>query len=464
MKGIGRAARLGATCLTSVATLCAQPGDGRLASVALANGWAGPFDDPPAVVSADGAHVAFTSYAQLSTSDSNAMADVYVLHVTSGRITHESGTADGRRANGDSLTPGIDGDGRYVVFSSTAEGLVPEDDPSRARHVYLRDRHRGETLRLTPVRGGTPLDAASSPAISADGSTVVFESSATNLVSTPAPADPVDVYLARLANGDLDRAARQARTLATLERVSVTSAGQPGRGQSGSPEVSGDGRYVVFMSLADLTTPPDVPDRNGLPDVYVRDTLSQTTTRVSIGLTGGAANGRSHHPDISADGRFVAFVSDATNLVPGRGPRLRHVYLHDRHSGRTERISRGGSGEPADGHSARPSISDDGAFVVFQSLASNLGCESPRCTSKERDANLVWDVFRYERATRGTLRLSGDACGTWTRGGRSPAVDARGDVVVLASRQARNEADEADDEDLFIWRAADARRPVGPCP
>ena len=133
-------------------------------------------------------------------------------------------------------------------------------------------------------------------------------------------------------------------------------------------------------------------------------------------------------------------------------------------AGRTERISRGGSGEPADGHSARPSISDDGAFVVFQSLASNLGCESPRCTSKERDANLVWDVFRYERATRGTLRLSGDACGTWTRGGRSPAVDARGDVVVLASRQARNEADEADDEDLFIWRAADARRPVGPCP
>src|SRR5690348_3425787 len=171
-------------------------------------------------------------------------------------------------------------------------------------------------------------------------------------------------------------------TAPITERVSLTAAGAQAPGMSSGPAISGDGRFVAFESVAAL-----VPgDTNGLPDVYVRDRLLSTTIWASVPLT-GTATGPSTAAAISADGRFVAFQSAASNLVPGNTNGVSDVFVRDLQTGTTERVSVDSTGTPGNGASEAPSLSGDGALVAFQSQATNL---------VTGDTNNATDVFVHD--------------------------------------------------------------------
>src|SRR5262249_9006274 len=151
----------------------------------------------------------------------------------------------------------------------------------------------------------------------------------------------------------------------TTERVSVDSSGQQGNQDSLTPAISADGRYVAFASMSAF-----VPgDTNGKFDVFVRDRLNQTTERVSVDSNGLESNGQTLPPAIPADGSLVAFESDATNLVAGDTNAHKDVFVHDRTSGLTERVSVSSQGAAGDGDSMAAAISADGRFVAFNSNA-----------------------------------------------------------------------------------------------
>ena len=180
----------------------------------------------------------------------------------------------------------------------------------------------------------------------------------------------------------------------------MTTQGEVRAGQSAFPAVSSDGRHVAFMSRADLTChdgscgADDVPDANGLFDVYVRDTVMQHTKRVSQGRSRRDSDGPSYHPAISGDGRLVAFVSEASNLTAGGRKRVAQIYVRDMETETAEMISHTPAGRPGNAASARPVVSGDGSVIAYQSLASNLLCEDT-CGPSESDINLLWDVYVY---------------------------------------------------------------------
>src|SRR5262249_20674679 len=169
----------------------------------------------------------------------------------------------------------------------------------------------------------------------------------------------------------------------TCTRVDRTGDGRGHAGQSTSATISGDGRYIAFATDADLTMEGkavrDEPrDRNGVFDIYVSDTLRRQMRRASVVSTGSDSDGPSYEPSISADGRYVAFVSDASNLTSARSPLRGQVFVRDMDTGTIEMVSRTSAGAPGDGRSARPAISGDGSIIAYQSLASNLLC-GKRC-------------------------------------------------------------------------------------
>ena len=417
---------------------------GQFVTIVQRDGQAGPVDAPSARVSARGRYVVFASYARLVPEDTNHVRDVYVFDRWTGRLTLESPGVRGTVANGESSSPGISGDGRYVVFVSSAGNLAETQIPSGMPRVFLRDRETGTTrLLATGAIGDLANGYSSNPAISADGTTIVFESAATNLADGGhAAGKTVGVFLIRRSSG-------------VPVRLNVSSAGEVPAGQSVSATVSADGRYVAFMSKADLTCageptcPRDPPDRNGVADVYLRDTATNTTTRVSRGHSGRESDGPSYDPAMSGDGRYVAFVSEASNLTRGASKHAANVYVRDMVTGVTELVSRNWSGHQANGPSIHPAVSHDGSTVAFQSLASDFLCKD-QCHTGQRDINLVSDVFVYDRRTRRTIRASADGGEEWMEGSRAPSLDETGRVIVFASRHPLNDQDQAHDEDLYI--------------
>jgi len=236
------------------------------------------------------------------------------------------------------------------------------------------------------------------------------------------------------------------------ERVSVDDRGrQRAVGTSFGPAMSPDGRYVAFSSNAGLDEAPSVSaKRKDVVNVYLRDTVRGTTVRISIAAGGGAANGSSYDPSVSTDGRYVAFVSDATNLVKGRDSnRASDVFVRDTVRNVTELISRRPSGGTANGPSTQPQMSADGAIVVFQSEASDLVCGG-RCALADRDINLVADIFACDRNS-GAIRRISRGTASWMEPSVGPAADASGTVVAFSSRHPRNAADDQEDFDLFVW-------------
>ena len=255
-----------------------------------------------------------------------------------------------------SISPAVSADGRYVGFISEAPNLVP-GDTNDFRDAFVHDRVTGATERVSLGLGSTQALGGDtvSLALSADGRFVAMTSRATNLVLND-------------TNGASDVFVRDRQT-GTTSRVSVPT--QFGQALDGSFQnlISADGRYVVFSSSATTLV---AGDTNGVIDLFRRDRQTGTTIRVSIAHDGAQANESQSGASMSADGRFVAFTSHATNLVPGDTNGREDVFVRDVEGGLTTRVSVGPGGVEADERSYQASISGDGRFVAFTSRASNL--------------------------------------------------------------------------------------------
>jgi Tol biopolymer transport system component len=215
--------------------------------------------------------------------------------------------------------------------------------------------------------GGEGNNASAAPSNSSDGNHVAFESQADNLVAGD-------------GNGTADVFVHDRQT-GTTTRVSLHTDGTEGNGESHSPSISGDGRYIAFESFADNLV---AGDGNSFWDIFVHDLQTGITTRVSLHTDGTEGDGPSFDPSISSDGRYVAFESFATNLVADDNNGSADVFVHDRQTGATTRVSVDLAGVEGNGNSNNPSISADGKSVTFQSDADNLVAG---------DTNIAPDIF-----------------------------------------------------------------------
>lgn len=362
------------------------------------------------VISPDGRYVAFQWYANFTE------ADIFLKDRETGDIERISVDSNGVRGNSYSYGASITPDLRYVAFSSFANNLVADDDngtyPDPTCHdIFVRDRLNGTTERVSiGSLGEEGNDASWHPAISADGRYVAFTSYADNLVASD-------------ANGVEDVFLRD-RVAGTTELVSLDSSGAQADGGTFCSGISADGRYVVFYgSAANLVA----GDTNGSTDVFVRDRLNGTTECMSVDPSGLPGDASSDSGAITPDGRFVAFRSSADDLVPGDTNGKADVFVRDRQTGTTERLSVDSSGAQGDDDSWIPALTPDGRFAAFQSRAANLVVG---------DANGSWDVFVRDRLLGTTERVSVDtngAEGDADSGIRGPVLSQDGRYVAFDS-------------------------------
>ncbi|MFO8006949.1 MAG: tectonin domain-containing protein, partial [Candidatus Brocadiia bacterium] len=334
----------------------------RMPGGAVGDAWSG---NPS--ISADGRYVAFESDAtNLVTGDTNAHTDIFVYDRQADTLERASVDSAENQGNGDSSSPDISADGRYVAFHSAASNLVA-GDTNAGKDIFVRDLQAGTTERVSLQTGGGECEGGCyTPSISADGRYVAFLSRGTDLV----PGD---------TNGDDDIFVYD-RTLDAVQRVSVDSSGNEANGASYDPDISANGRYVTFHSWA-----PDLVagDTNGALDIFVRDLQADTTERVSVAWDGSQGNDSSQRPTISAAGRYVAFHSYATNLVPDDTTGSVDVYVHDRQADTIQRVSLPWDGLEGANSSYNAAVSADGRHVAFVSDAANL---VPGDTNGARDA------------------------------------------------------------------------------
>ena len=257
-------------------------------------------------------------------------------------------------ASGADRKPSVSNDGRYIAFS-TPNALV-SDDTNAGSDVYLYDRGtRSLTLVSVDGTGHAVPGNSTAPQLSGNGRYIAFQSSANTLVAGD-------------SNGKLD-VFRYDRITREIVRLSVASGGAQGNNNSFDPAISDDGNLVAFWSIAFNLV---ASDANGAPDVFVRDVAAGTTERISVGTSGGDADLGSLDPVISSDGRFVAFTSSATNLVAGDGNAKDDIFVRDRVAATTTRISVSTNGGEANDSSRIAAMSRDGRFVSFLSAATNL--------------------------------------------------------------------------------------------
>ena len=309
----------------------------------------------PAISSANGRFVAFTSSATLAPTPGGSGTQIFVHDRQTGQPRLISINDVGGAGDGASTQSAISADGRYVVFTSVASNLAPIPGASSAQ-IFLRDTQTNTTTLVSQSAGNAGNGASSQPTISADGRYVAFTSLATTLAAVPGGSG-AQIFLRDT----------QANTTTLVSQ----SAGNAGNGASSQPTISADGRFVAFTSaainLASITG----------GQIFLRDTIGSATTLVSRDTTGNAGNGASSTPSISADGRYVAFVSQATNLLAPDPVVLggRQIYIHDRQLGQSSLASQDNTNtnvEGAGGVSDTPSINSNGEFVAFFSQATNL--------------------------------------------------------------------------------------------
>ncbi len=346
--------------------------------------------------SADGRYAAFFSSASnLVPGDTNGAPDIFVYDRQTDAIERVSVASDGTQANSGSTGSSISADGRYVAFQSTASNLVSDDNNS-TYDIFVYDRQMDTIERVSVASDGTQGNGQSTIAgISADGRYVTYSSDASNLVSGD-------------TNGAGDAFVYD-RQMDTIERVSVASDGTQGNGRSSGGSLSADGRYVGFYSIASNLVPGDT---NGVGDAFVYDRQMDTIERVSVAANGTQGNDLSYSPSLSADGRYAAFTSYARNLVSGDTNGFGDIFVYDRQTDTIERVSLASDGTQGNHESTSPSISADGRFVAFHSFTSNL---VPGDTNEVSDA-FVCDrqtdmIERVSLASDGTQgnRPSGNA-------------------------------------------------------
>lgn len=304
-------------------------------------------------VSPDGRFVAFASKAtNLVPGDTNGQMDVLVRDTVAGTTERVSISWAGAQGNGPSGDPGISSDGRYVTFDSFATNLA-HGDGNGQEDVFMHDRATGRTVLISRDRNGVEGDGASAePDLSPSGRFVAFDSAADNLVTMDANGAR-DVFVKNLATG-------------SISLVSVAWNGEQGDRDSLNASISDDGKVVGFESLA--TNLVQNPDTNGATNVFVRDRPAHTTILASSDPSGHYVEADSHRASISGDGRFIALESNGP-LVPAFsliGPGF-HVYLRDLSTGAIRVID-----DSTGAFSDRPVVSRSGRYVLFISDGANI--------------------------------------------------------------------------------------------
>lgn len=390
----------GTTERTSVSSSGAQGNDisGRLSQPSLSD---------------DGLVSVYDSQARnLVPADTNNAVDVFAHERVSNVTERVSVSSAEVQANDSSEEGAPDGDGSLVAFESSATNLVT-GDTNDADDVFLRDRPAGTTVRISVSSAGAQADGSSgAPDLTPDGRLAAFFSDATNLVAGDTNATR-DVFVRDVLTG-------------TNELISVSSAEVPGNLFSAPPAISDDGRFVAFGSFANNLV---AGDANGNLDVFVRDRTAGTTELVSVSSAEVQGDSLSSGAAISADGRYVAFFSEATNLVAGDTNATRDIFVRDRIAGTTERVNVSSDEAEADaqssfsirGDSTVPAISDDGSVVSFDSFATNLVPD---------DTNGQPDAFVRDRVAGVTERVSVSSAGEQGNDGSSD-TDVSGDGLVV---------------------------------
>lgn len=344
-------------------------------------------------------------------------------------LTRVNETTDGSEANSHSGDAGISEDGRYIVFESYANNLV-SGDTNGAADIFLKDQTLSTTTRISVASDGTQGNSSSlNPALSSDGRYVVFESGATNLVSDD-------------LNGKWDIFMKDIQT-GTTSRISVASSEAESDGDSQDAKISSDARYVVFESTANNLGA--VSDENTFRDVFVRDLTLETTTLISLSTSGiTSGNGVSQNPSISADGTFIVYESNSTDLVASDTNGQYDAFLYDQTTGTSELISQAGDGTQGDGGSYDPDVSEDGRYVVFSSTTSTL---------VDGDTSTDQEVFLKDRNTGGMTRLALAGDGTEGNGiSYDPVITDDAAYVAFTSAASNLVSDDTNDTtDVFVY-------------
>lgn len=373
------------------------------------------------VWSPDGTRVAFVSNAtNLVPADTNGQLDLFVKTLATGHIQRVSTDANGGQADGMSYDAAWSPDSTRIAFTSKATNLVP-GDTNKLADVFIKNLATGAIQmvssspfelwapedgtrvgspsgRATPSLGG--FLGSTSPAWSADGARIAFDSDASNLV----------------LGDDNNRADIFVKTLATsgipgMTRVSTSSSGGQGNGASFNPVWSPDGTRVAFESIASNLVQGDT---NGAHDVFVKTLGSAALTRVSTDAAGnqalGGVDSGSYRPRWSPDGSKILFTSDATNLVPGDAGGTEEVFVKTLASGAIQRVATTSTGSPpaSPSYSDNPMWSPDSTRIVFSSSAANL---------VPGDSNGIRDIFVKTLANGAIQRVSTDAAGIQSTGG-----------------------------------------------
>ncbi len=274
------------------------------------------------------------------------------IPLVSGLTTLLSIDSFGIQLDSASQGPSVSADGRRIAYVYNYL-----DTYDSTWMVYLFDMDTNTTKTISEPLWGRIGQHAGSPALSGDGRYISFTSASDRMVEND-------------TNGFQDVFFQDTET-DVRELISVDSNEVQANADSYGRSISGDGRYVIFYSIANnLVT----GDTNGVSDVFIRDTVAGTTTRVSVSSSGGQANGGSYLGGISPDGNLVVFSSSANNLVSGDANGKSDIFVRNLSTGVTNLVSLASDGiTQGDGQSYFPSISDDGRYVTFSSDAENFG-------------------------------------------------------------------------------------------
>lgn len=334
----------------------------------------------------DGSYTSQGSYVPISVNYSSTITDS-APYYTLERISVASTTplVEGNGYSGDRGISGISGDGRFVVFDSAATNLVP-NDTNGVHDVFLYDSILKTIRRISISDLGVEGNGESYHAsISADGHFVVFASYASNLV----PGD---------SNGTRDIFLYDT-TLNTIRLISKNDTGDEGNGESFHTYISGDGHFIVFNSAASNLVDGDT---NGKNDLFLFDTTLNTVRRITVNGSGVEESAGLFNFSISSDGKYIAFSSDASNLVENDTNNTYDVFFYDTTLNTIKQISVDDLGVKGDGESTYPSITADGKFVTFESAATNL---------VPNDTNGTYDIFLYDTTLNTIKRISVDGSG-----------------------------------------------------
>ena len=378
-----------------------------------------------------GRYVAFMSQAtNLVVGPQSNLADVFVRDVEAGTTQLVSLTNMDTPAYYGGSEPSISGNGRYVAFVSAMIHKGGRHDNS----VYMRDRLRGTTTLISRTTRGDKAIGSVRPAVSRDGSTVVFDSRSRRLV----PGDTntrSDVFV-----WDADTE--------SIRRVSVSSAGTQALGTSHEAAVSANGRYVAYQSNAANLDGGEAGRRDY--DVFVYDRISRRTTRVSVSRDGMDGNGDSQRPSLSRNGKYVLFDSEADNLVLGDRNSSGDVFRLNRVTGVIRRASIRSDGVEGDAGGglagSAMTLSGDGRYATFESSSTDLvGPGQP----------FAWrNVYLHDYATKVTTRVSISPRSTSSaRYSGGATISGNGAAVTYLSKTGNQvEEDTNRREDVFLYR------------